>query len=296
MSQVWFITGSSRGLGRSIAEAALAAGHQVVATARKPQQLDELVTRYGDAVYPLALDVTDYDQAVRAVEAAITHFGRIDVVVNNAGYGDLASVEDVRLEDFKAQIDTNFYGVVHVTKAVIPFLRRQGSGHIFQVSSIGGRLASVGLTAYQAAKWAVGGFSLGVAQEVAPFGVKVTVLEPGGMRTDWAGASMAIPPISAPYQQTVGVFADMLHKMSGSESSDPAKVAAIVLKMALREEAPTRLLIGADSAQYAALLANSMAESDQKWHDLTISAEALDADSAQYAAQLASSMAEPGQK
>lgn len=292
MSQVWFITGSSRGLGRSIAEAALAAGHRVVATARKPQQLDDLVARYGDAVYPLALDVTDYAQATRTVEAAVRHFGRIDVVVNNAGYGDLASVEDVRLEDFKAQIDTNFYGVVHVTKAAIPFLRQQGSGHIFQVSSIGGRLASVGLTAYQSAKWAVGGFSLGVAQEVAPFGVKVTVLEPGGMRTDWAGASMTIPPISAPYQQTVGAFADMLRKMSGNESSDPAKVAAIVLGMALREDAPTRLLIGADSAQYAAQLATSMAESDQKWRDVTISAEAIGADSAQYAAQLATSMAE----
>lgn len=274
MSQVWFITGSSRGLGRSIAEAALAAGHRVVATACKPQQLDDLVVRYGEAVYPVALDVTDYAQAAHAVEAAVQHFGCIDVVVNNAGYGDLASVEDVRLEDFKAQIDTNFYGVVHVTKAAIPFLRKQGSGHIFQVSSIGGRLASVGLTAYQSAKWAVGGFSLGVAQEVAPFGVKVTVLEPGGMRTDWAGASMTIPPISAPYQQTVGAFADMLRKMSGNESSDPAKVAAIVLGMALREDAPTRLLIGADSAQFAAQLATSMAESDQKWRDVTISAEA----------------------
>ncbi|BDC86834.1 SDR family NAD(P)-dependent oxidoreductase [Aeromonas caviae] len=296
MSQVWFITGSSRGLGRSIAEAALAAGHRVVATARNPQQLDDLVTRYGEAVYPLTLDVTDYAQAVRTIEAAIAHFGRIDVVVNNAGYGDLASVEDVRLEEFKAQIDTNFYGVVHVTKAVIPFLRQQGSGHIFQVSSIGGRLASVGLTAYQAAKWAVGGFSLGVAQEVAPFGVKVTVLEPGGMRTDWAGDSMTIPPISEPYQQTVGVFADMLRKMSGSESSDPDKVAAIVLGMAQREDAPTRLLIGADSAQYALLLATNMAESDQQWHDISISAEAIDAEPAQYAERLASRVAELDQK
>lgn len=274
MSEVWFITGSSRGLGRSIAEAALAAGHRVVATARKPQQLDDLITRYGDAVYPLALDVTDYAQAVRSVEAAVEHFGRIDVVVNNAGYGDVAAVEDVRLEDFKAQIDTNFYGVVHITKAAIPFLRQQGSGHIFQVSSLGGRITSVGLTAYQAAKWAVGGFSLGLAQEVAPFGVKVTVLEPGGMRTDWAGASMTIPPISPPYQQTVGAFAEMLRAASGHESSDPAKVASIVLGMALREDAPTRLLIGADSARFAAQLASSMAESDQKWHEVTVSAEA----------------------
>lgn len=274
MSQVWFITGSSRGLGRSIAEAALAAGHRVVATARKPQQLDDLVARYGDAVLPLALDVTDYDQAVRTVEAAVRHFGRIDVVVNNAGYGDVSSVEDVRLEDFKAQIDANFYGVVHVTKAVIPYLRKQGSGHIFQVSSIGGRHSAPGLTAYQSAKWAVGGFSIGVAQELAPLGVKVTLLEPGGMRTDWAGSSMTIPPISEPYQQTVGAFAEMLGKLHGNEASDPAKVAAILLKLALQDDAPLRLLIGTDSVQIAAQLASDLAESDRKWHHLSVSAAA----------------------
>ncbi len=274
MSQVWFITGSSRGLGRSIAGAALAAGHRVVATARKPQQLDDLVARYGNAVLPLALDVTDSDQAVRTVEAAVQHFGRIDVVVNNAGYGDLASVEDVRLEDFKAQIDTNFYGVVYVTKAVIPFLRKQGSGHIFQVSSIGGRLSGPGLTAYQSSKWAVGGFSLGVAHELAPLGVKVTVLEPGGMRTEWAGSSMTIPPISEPYQQTVGAFAEMLRKLSGNEASDPDKVAAIVLGLALQDDVPLRLLVGTESVQFAAQLAADLADSDRKWHHLSISAAA----------------------
>lgn len=158
MSKIWFITGSSRGLGRAITEAVLRAGDRVVATARNPRQLDDLVAEYGAAVYPVQLDVTDNQQVENAVTAAVAHFGGLDVVVNNAGYGDLASVEDVTLEDFKAQIDTNFYGVVHVSKAVLPVLRAQGSGHIFQVSSLGGRIGMAGLAAYQSAKWAVGGF------------------------------------------------------------------------------------------------------------------------------------------
>ncbi|MFF4147831.1 SDR family NAD(P)-dependent oxidoreductase [Streptomyces sp. NPDC001698] len=209
MSKVWFVTGSSRGLGRAIVTAALQEGDRVVAAARKPALLDDLVAEHGDRVRPVALDVTD-DGAVRdAVREGLEVYGRYDVVVNNAGYGDLASVEDTTIGAFRAQIDTNFYGVVHVSKAVTPILRRQRHGHILQVSSLGGRITTAGLTAYQSAKWAVGGFSLGLAQEVAPFGVKVTVLEPGAMRTDWAGSSMTIPPISEPYQQTVGAFADM---------------------------------------------------------------------------------------
>lgn len=271
MSNVWFITGSSRGLGRSIAEAALRAGHRVIATARKPQQLDDLVAEYGEAVYPVALDVTNAEQVARAVDAAAKHFGRIDVVVNNAGYGDLAAVEDVSLADFKAQIDTNFYGVVHVTKAALPILRTQGSGHIFQVSSLGGRIGTPGLSAYQSAKWAVGGFSTVLAQEVAPLGIQVTVLEPGGMRTDWAGASMTIPPVSEPYQQTVGAISGMLRNASGHEPSDPSKVAAIVLQLALRADAPVRLLIGPDAVEYAAKAADALSESDRQWRSLSLS-------------------------
>lgn len=272
MTKVWFVTGSSRGLGRSITEAALGAGDRVVATARKPEQLADLALQFGDQILPLALDVTKNDQVVAAIDAAVEHFGRIDVVINNAGYGDLASVEDVSLDAFKAQIDTNFYGVVYVSKAATPILRKQGSGHIMQVSSLGGRIASVGLTAYQSAKWAVGGFSLGLAQEVAPFGVKVTVLEPGGMRTDWAGSSMTVPPVSQPYQQTVGAFAEFLRNSSGHEASDPDKVAQIILQLADRADAPTRLLIGTDTVTYWAQAAETLADSDRKWHEVSISA------------------------
>jgi NAD(P)-dependent dehydrogenase (short-subunit alcohol dehydrogenase family) len=274
MSKVWFITGSSRGLGRSIVEAALAAGERVVATARKPRQLTDLVAKYGERLLPVTLDVTDDGQVLQAVQTAHAHFGRIDVVVNNAGYGDVAAIEDVSLADFKAQIDTNFYGVVHVTKAVLPLLRQQRSGHIFQVSSLGGRIGSVGLAAYQSAKWAVGGFSTALAQEVAPFGIRVTVLEPGGMKTDWAGASMDIPPISPPYQQTVGAFAQMLRSASGKEPSDPRKVAQIVLHLAGRDDAPLRLLLGTDAVEYAGKSAEVLAASDRQWRDLSASASA----------------------
>jgi NAD(P)-dependent dehydrogenase (short-subunit alcohol dehydrogenase family) len=175
------------------------------------------------------------------------------------------------LDVFKAQIDTNFYGVVHVSKAVLPLLRAQGSGHIFQVSSIGGRIGSVGLSAYQSAKWAVGGFSTVLAQEVAPLGIQVTVLEPGGMRTDWAGSSMTIPPISAPYQPTVGAFANMLRAYSGQEPTDPAQVAHAITQLANRPDAPVRLLLGMDATQYAAQAAQALAASDAQWHELSTS-------------------------
>ncbi|GAA1642210.1 SDR family NAD(P)-dependent oxidoreductase [Actinoplanes couchii] len=277
MSKTWFVTGSSRGLGRAIVEHALRAGDRVVATARRPEQINDLVARYGDRVLPVALDVTSAADVDSAVRAGLAAFGRYDVVVNNAGYGDLAAVEDVTLESFRAQIDTNFYGVVYVSKAVTPILRAQGSGHIFQVSSLGGRITSPGLTAYQSAKWAVGGFSSGLAQEVAPFGVKVTVLEPGGMRTDWAGASMTVPPVSEPYHQTVGRFADMLRTpadpaTAAANSADPARVAEIVADLANRDDPPLRILLGQDALQYWDAAAAAQADSDATWRALSASA------------------------
>ena len=271
MSKIWFITGSSRGLGRAITEAALRVGDRVVATARNLRQLDDLVAEYGTAIFPVQLDVADNQQVLHAVDAALARFGRLDVVVNNAGYGDLASVEDVTLDDFKAQIDTNLYGVVHVTKAVVPVLRGQGSGHIFQVSSVGGRIGMAGLAAYQSAKWAVSGFSTVLAQEVSPLGVQVTVLEPGGMRTDWAGSSMTIRPISEPYQQSVGFLVDLLNS-PGILPTSPARVAEIVIELALSKDAPLRLLIGSDAVHYAAIAAEDLAASDEKWRDLSVSA------------------------
>ncbi|MFD8970774.1 SDR family NAD(P)-dependent oxidoreductase [Streptomyces sp. NPDC059568] len=272
MSKVWFVTGSSRGLGRAVVTAALEADDRVVATARSTAKLNDLVGRYGDRIHPVTLDVSDYDAVQRAVQESLQAFGRLDVVVNNAGYGDLASVEDGTVEGFRAQIDTNFYGVYYVSKAVTPILREQGSGHIFQVSSVGGRIGSTGLAAYQSAKWAVGGFSTVLAQEVAPFGVRVTVLEPGGMRTDWAGSSMTVPPISAPYQSTVGAFADMIRNPgpdAAANSADPARVAQVVVDLADRDDTPVRLLLGKDAVHYAGAAAQALAESDDKWAPLS---------------------------
>jgi NAD(P)-dependent dehydrogenase (short-subunit alcohol dehydrogenase family) len=281
MSKVFLLTGSSRGLGRQIAEAVLAAGHRLVATARRPETLSDLAGRYGRQILPVTLDVTDPAGAQAAVAAGVEAFGRLDVLVNNAGYANLASVEDITLDDFREQIDANLLGVVYLTKAALPVLRQQGGGHIIQVSSIGGRLATPGLSAYQAAKWAVGGFSEVLAKEAAPLGIKVTVLEPGGMATDWAGSSMHVPPVSEPYQATVGPMAKLHQGGDGPPAlGDPAKVAQVVLAVADSDEPPLRLILGSEAYAYAAAAARARAEADAKWHDLSVSTDRDDATAA----------------
>lgn len=281
MSKVFFLTGSSRGLGRQIAEAALGAGHRLVATARRPEALAGLVTSYGDRVLPVPLDVADAAAAEAAVAAGLEAFGRLDVVVNNAGYANLASVEDITGADFRAQVETNLFGVVNVTKAVLPVLRRQGGGRIIQVSSVGGRMATAGLSAYQAAKWAVGGFSEVLAKEVAPLGIKVTILEPGGMQTEWAGASMRVPPVSEPYQATVGAMARIHGEHAAAPAlGDPAKVARVVLAVADMDDPPLRLLLGSEAYAYATAAGRARAEADAAWHDLSVSTDRDDATAA----------------
>ena len=280
--KVFFLTGSSRGLGRAIAAAVLDAGHQLVATARRPEQLDDLVAAHPDQVLALALDVTDAAAAEAAIAAGRERFGRIDVVVHNAGYANLASIEDITAEDFRAQLDANLLGVVNVTKAALPVLRAQGGGRIIQVSSIGGRSATPGLAAYQSAKWAVGGFSEVLARETAPLGIKVTVLEPGGMQTDWAGSSMRVTPVSEPYQPTVGAMAELHAGIgSGAALGDPAKVAQVVLEVAAMDEPPLRLILGSEAYAYATAAAKDRAESDAAWHELTVSTDRDDATAAE---------------
>jgi NAD(P)-dependent dehydrogenase (short-subunit alcohol dehydrogenase family) len=228
MSKVWLVTGSASGLGRNIAEAVLASGDRLVATARDPHRLEDLVKKYGDQVRTAALDVADEDAARVAVRVAVGAFGRLDVVVNNSGYGDVAPFEQLSSERFKAVVDTNFYGVVNVTRAAVPIMRKQKSGCILNISSVGGRLALPGSTAYHAAKWAVGGFTESLAQEVAPFGVKVCALEPGGMRTNWgARAHQDMPDLLPDYEPSVGAVVKALHSLWGQENSDPAKVAQV---------------------------------------------------------------------
>jgi NAD(P)-dependent dehydrogenase (short-subunit alcohol dehydrogenase family) len=277
VSSAFFITGASRGLGRVIAEAALAAGHRVAASARDPKALDALVSQYGDRVHALRLDVTDPAAVQAAVTEAQEVFGRIDVAVNNAGQGDRVSLEDTTIEVFRRQVETNFLGTVYVTKAVVPIMRRQGGGRIIQISSLGGRIGSPGMTAYQSAKWAVGGFSEALSAEVAPLGIKVTVVEPGGMRTDWAGSSMATPPVSPPYEDTVGASA---HSMAGFENvanSDPAKVAQLVLTVASLDEPPLRILAGSDAFEYGREVWRARVETDGDWEELSRSTDHDDA-------------------
>src|SRR5580765_4248515 len=222
-SKVWLVTGSGSGLGSNIAEAVLAAGHRLVATARDPRRLDDLVNKYGDQIRTAALDVTDEKAAQASVQMAVDAFGHVDVVVNNAGYGDIAPFEQLTSERFKSLMDTNFYGVVNVTRAALPIMRMQKSGCILQVSSVGGRLALPGSTGYHAAKWAVGGFTESLAQEVAPFGVKVCALEPGGMRTNWGTrANKDIPDLLSEYEPSVGAVVKALQSLWGQENSDPA--------------------------------------------------------------------------
>src|ERR1700751_3044176 len=252
MSKVWFVTGSASGLGRDIAEAVLASGDRLVATARNPRRLDELVEKYGGQVRTAPLDVADEDAAKAAMQVAIDAFGRLDVVVNNAGYGDIAPFEQLSPERFKALMDTNFYGVVNVTRAALPIMRKQRSGCILQVSSVGGRLARPGSAGYHAAKWAVGGFTESLAQEVAHFGVKVCALEPGGMRTNWgARANKDTPSLLPDYEPSVGVMIKALASYWGNEMSDPVKVAQLILRLAASERLPAHLLLGSDAVQFA---------------------------------------------
>ena len=235
MNNVWLVTGSAGGLGRNIAEAVLESGDRLVATARDTKRLDDLVQKYGDGVRAVPLDVTDES----AAQAAVAAFGRLDVVVNNAGYGDIAPFEQLSAERFKAVMDTNFYGVVNVTRAAVPLMREQRSGCILQISSVGGRLTRPGSTPYHAAKWAVGGFTESLAQELSPFSVKVCALEPGGMPTNWgARANQDTPELLADYEPSVGAVAKALKSYWGKEISDPAKVAQVVLSLASSDRLP----------------------------------------------------------
>jgi len=232
MSQVWLITGSSRGLGRALAEAVLAAGHKLVATARDPSQLEDIKERYGDNVLTISLDVTDEQSAASAVKTAVETFGRLDVLVNNAGYGDVGSIEDTSLADFRAQIETNLFGTIIVTKAALPLMREQGFGHIIQFSSVGGRIGPAGRAPYAAAKWGVEGFSEVLSREVGPLGLKVTIVEPGGFRTDFAGASTKLREGRPEYEDTVGKMARYQRDYNGKQPGDPAKAAAAVVYIA----------------------------------------------------------------
>ncbi|WP_025156556.1 SDR family NAD(P)-dependent oxidoreductase [Leifsonia aquatica] len=272
----WFITGSSRGFGHALAEAALRHGDRVAATARRPEQLADLVASGGaDRVVALPLDVTDAAAAASALASAREHFGRIDVVVNNAGYANVAPIETGPADDFRAQFETNFWGIYAVTTAAIPLLRAQGGGLVVQFSSVGGRVGgSAGIGSYQAAKFAVDGFSRVVAAETAPFGIRVMVVEPSGFATDWAGSSMAVGDIPADYASTVGAMGGLRGR---AMAGDPSRAADILVRVAHAERQPSHLLLGRTAATMAIAYSERQLEEAMAWRDVSISADAGEA-------------------
>ncbi|MFF2114969.1 oxidoreductase [Rhodococcus koreensis] len=274
MAKTWLITGSSRGFGRELATAVLRGGDNVVATARRPEQLTDLIDTYGDRVRTVALDVTDAAAARDAVATAVEEFGGLDVVVNNAGYANSVPIEEMADDDFRQQVDANFFGVVNVTRAALPILREQRSGCFVQFSSVGGRVGGTpGLSAYQAAKFAVEGFSEVLAAEVRPFGVKVLIVEPGAFRTDWQGSSMQRSSVGPDYEATVGAMNRYREDSDGTQPGDPARAARIIMDVVAAEDAPLRLLLGAGAVAMAEKSSRERAAEALAWADVSRSAD-----------------------
>ena len=271
--QVWLVTGSSRGFGRAFTEAALEAGHRVVATARNSEHLFDIGRKFGESVRTVSLDVTNEAQAKYAVDAAIETFGGLDVLVNNAGYGNVSPVEDTSLADFRAQIETNLFGVIIMTKAVLPYFRERRTGHVIQIASIAGRVGPAGRAPYAAAKFGVEGFSESLSKEVGPLGVKVTIVEPGGFRTDFAGSSTDLREGRPEYDATVGATVRFQRNYNGKQPGDPVKAAAAVLHIASLSDPPLRLLLGSDSYNAVEKHTLQMIESDKQWKDLSVSTD-----------------------
>jgi NAD(P)-dependent dehydrogenase (short-subunit alcohol dehydrogenase family) len=273
MSQRWFITGSSRGIGRALSEAVLNAGHRLVASAREPALLADLEERYGDAVRTVALDVTDPIAANEAMRVASDNFGGIDVLVNNAGYGNINSVEDTDLDDFRSQIETNLFGTIIVTKAAIPLMREQRAGHIIQFSSVGGRIGAPGRAPYSAAKWGVEGFSEVLNREMALIGVKVTIIEPGGFRTDFAGSSTELREGRPEYEAVVGQAASVQRQLNGRQPGDPSRAAQVILGVAAMDKPPLRLPLGSDALAAIEQADRAKLEELERWRTLSVSTD-----------------------
>ncbi|MFG2696768.1 SDR family NAD(P)-dependent oxidoreductase [Kitasatospora sp. NPDC048407] len=272
--QVWFITGSSRGFGRALVTAVLDAGDLVVATARRPEPLAAELAEYGDRVLTVPLDVTDPTAAQAAIDAALARFGRIDVLVNNAGYANVSPVETSDDADFRAQFETNFWGVYHVTKAALPALRRQGSGTVVQFSSVGGRVGgSPGIASYQAAKFAVDGFTRALATETAPFGIRYLVVEPSGFATDWAGASMTAHPVPEAYDQTVGAMNRRMRQGEAGAAGDPERAAEIIVRTVRGGELPSHLLLGVNAVTMALEYSRRQLAEATAWEQVSRSAD-----------------------
>lgn len=268
--KTWFITGASSGFGRAFAEHALARGYNVVATARTVAKLQDLTAQAPDRVLALKLDVDRPDDAKAAIEAAVTRFGRIDVLINNAGYGIIGAIEETPETELRAIMETNFFGAMRVTVAALPVLRTQGFGAIVNMSSLGGQLSFAEAGAYSATKFALEGASEALAQEVAPFGIKVLIVEPGAFRTGFAADAMRYMPTIDAYQKVVGGTREFIHTMNNAQEGDPRKAAAAIEKALTAEVAPLRLQLGADAVSAVRTHAETLLADLAKWESVAI--------------------------
>jgi NAD(P)-dependent dehydrogenase (short-subunit alcohol dehydrogenase family) len=273
-NKIWFITGCSTGFGRELAEQLLERGSRVVLTARNPAQLDDLAKTYGEQALVLQLDITNEAMIAKAVGDAEAHFGRIDVLINNAGYGYLSAIEEGEDVEIRRQFETNVFGLFSITRHVLPGMRQRRSGYIVNFSSIGGLTAFAATGYYHATKFAVEGFSESLAMEVAPLGIKVTIVEPGRFRTDWAGRSIIeSKTIIDDYAETAGARRTAARAYSGSQPGDPVRGASSIIKAIEADEPPLRLLLGSDAYQLALSRLDSLKGNFEAWKNLTVSAD-----------------------
>lgn len=271
MTKVWFITGSSRGLGKSLTEAVLSNGDNVAASAKNTKQLNGMIEKYPKQMLILPLDVSDKAQIHSAIERAIEHFGRIDVLVNNAGFGITGAFEEFTDEQIQNQLEVNLYAPIEITKTALPYLRKQRSGNIFNICSIGGRVTSVGLSIYQTAKWGIAGFSEALSKEVKAFGINVTSIEPGGFRTDFAGLSMSFAEELTDYESILEPY--KRYSATAIRKGNPDKAAKIIFDLAYHSEPPVHLILGSDAI---ALLEKANSERNiemEMWKSISISTD-----------------------
>lgn len=273
-NKVWFITGCSTGFGRELAKEALSKGYNVVVTARKPEQVADIVAAYPDTALSLTLDVTVPQQINDAVNTAIDRFGRIDILVNNAGIGYFGAIEESEEEEVRRMFEINFFGLAHMTNAVLPHMRQQRSGHILNVASIGGLRSFPAVGFYNATKYAVDGLSEALSKEVAPLGIKVTVICPSGFRTDWAGRSANNTKIRIEdYATTAGKNMSDLRGYSGNQPGDPVKAAKAMIQVTETENPPLRLLLGAAALKGARLKLEELKKDFDEWADVSEGAD-----------------------
>ena len=277
--KTWFITGAANGLGRAIAEVALNEGANVAVAIRKPARVAELVEAYGPRIAAIDLDVTDRAKVSSAVAEAIEHFGAIDVLVNNAGYTRTAAFEQLSADDFDSIVDTNFFGTVNLTRAVLPHMRERGSGHIINISSAGGRVGLPSQTAYCAAKAAVGAFTEALAQEIDSFGVRTVSIEPGSLRTNFGHVALrGVPEPMEAYSETAGAFRRALAKMTGNEIGDIRKVARVIVGLTERDDLPSHLILGSDALAVIRATERKREQDAAAWETVSRSTDADDAD------------------